>query len=952
MRAVEQRLYDRSGVTSRFRTSTRWTRTATNSSGGLMRGDALTLTWSIVPDGTPIEGFADEPAAPSNLKARLNAIYGSEATWRPLFEQVFARWSRISGINYVFQASDDGVALGTANGQLGVRGDIRIGGHTIDGNGGVLAYNFFPEIGDMVIDTSDSFFSDTSSNSLGLRNVLAHEHGHGLGFEHVCPVNETKLMEPFVSFAFDGPQHDDLRAVQRLYGDAKEKAPGPNDTISKATNLGTLGTIAVNDVSIDGTSDVDIFSFKTTASGDKVTISLRPTGTVYPEAAQVADGSCTAGTNIDSRSMSNLSLELLAANGTSVLALANATGVGGSEQMSNFALPAGTGPFFVRVKGDAIDNVQTYQLNLAVNLAVQPGPSYTVTTTSDHDDGVCSPSDCSLREAITEAQKRTSATISFASTVRGAINLASALPEIITSLTINGPGANLLTLRRSGSGLYPVLTSRGPSVTIAGLNLAKGNATLGGGILHKTGALTVRECALTGNSAVNGGGIYSEGGTLTVIRSLLEGNTATEFGGGITSRGVVVLENCTVSGNIAAVNGGALSDWDGDETFTLRHCTVVRNKVVTTGATSNSLSGGFDVFGTTRVTMMHSILALNTGNGVANNYNGPGITSAGFNLCSTAPPGLTSATDLRNVADPIIGALAANGGPTRTVALLAGSPAINGGNASLASPPETDQRGLGFPRVQGGRIDIGAFEAAFSAINVSVSNATSVREGSAAAPGSALFTITLSAPSANSVSVTFQTANSTALAGQDYVAKSGTLSFAPGETSKAVSVVFIGDDVAELNEAFFFDLKTVSGATISDGRGNGSIANDDGPQISIDDAPSLLEGNSSSRSQIFTVRLSMASTNTITVKFATANSTADTSDYVAVTGTLTFNPGETSKTIAVAVKGDTSVEPNESYRVVLSNATFARIADGTAVGVILNDDVSALLAPIEDEPSS
>ena len=69
----------------------------------------------------------------------------------------------------------------------------------ITGNFGILAYNFFPNSGDMVIDVPDSFYNNTSNNSLGLRNTLAHEHGHGLGLSHVCPVNQTKLMEPFIS---------------------------------------------------------------------------------------------------------------------------------------------------------------------------------------------------------------------------------------------------------------------------------------------------------------------------------------------------------------------------------------------------------------------------------------------------------------------------------------------------------------------------------------------------------------------------------------------------------------------------------------------------------------------------------------------------------------------------------------------------------------------------------
>ena len=135
------------------------------------------------------------------------------------------------------EPNDDAVDLFTSSGVVNLRPDVRIGGRHIDGNSNILAFNYFPNNGDMVIDTNDSFYNDTSNNSLKFRNVLAHEHGHGIGIGHVCPVQQTKLMEPFVSTQFDGPQHDDIRAGQRLYGDRFED----NDTTGTATDLGVLG---------------------------------------------------------------------------------------------------------------------------------------------------------------------------------------------------------------------------------------------------------------------------------------------------------------------------------------------------------------------------------------------------------------------------------------------------------------------------------------------------------------------------------------------------------------------------------------------------------------------------------------------------------------------------------------------------------------------------------------
>ena len=104
---------------------------------------------------------------------------------------------------------------------LGQRGDIRIGGCVIDGNFGILGYNFFPSNGDMKLESMDAFFQLTPLNA-GFHNVFSHEHGHGAGLEHVCPVNASKLMEPFVTTSFIGLQHDDFRAAQRHYGDVNE----------------------------------------------------------------------------------------------------------------------------------------------------------------------------------------------------------------------------------------------------------------------------------------------------------------------------------------------------------------------------------------------------------------------------------------------------------------------------------------------------------------------------------------------------------------------------------------------------------------------------------------------------------------------------------------------------------------------------------------------------------
>ena len=124
---------------------------------------------------------------------------------------------------------------------------------------------------------------------------------------------------------------------------------------------------------------------------------------------------------------------------------------------------------------------------------------------------------------------------------------------------------------------------------------------------------------------------------------------------------------------------------------------------------------------------------------------------------------------------------------------------------------------------------------------------------------------------------------------------------------------------------------------LGDGQGVGVIV-DDEPRIAIEDVATA-EGNSGSTVFVFTVTLSEPATGTVTVNYGTADGTAQAKrDYVAAAGTLTFAPGETSKTITVVVKGDNGVEANETFFVNLSGAVNADILDGLGLGTIGNDD--------------
>ncbi len=204
------------------------------------------------------------------------------------------------------------------------------------------------------------------------------------------------------------------------------------------------------------------------------------------------------------------------------------------------------------------------------------------------------------------------------------------------------------------------------------------------------------------------------------------------------------------------------------------------------------------------------------------------------------------------------------------------------------------------------------------------------------------FTVVLSAPSATTVTVDYRTADGTARAGSDYTAVAGTLTFTPGQTSRTISVQVTGDTVLEPDETFFVDLSAPVGAVIADGQGLGTIVNDEPPTLSI--APvAVLEGDAGTTAAVFTVSLAQASAATVTVDYATANGTAQAgSDYTGAAGTLTFVPGETSRTVTVAVLGDTLVEADETFFVDLKRPSGAVLGSARAQGSIRNDDLPSL----------
>jgi hypothetical protein len=203
----------------------------------------------------------------------------------------------------------------------------------------------------------------------------------------------------------------------------------------------------------------------------------------------------------------------------------------------------------------------------------------------------------------------------------------------------------------------------------------------------------------------------------------------------------------------------------------------------------------------------------------------------------------------------------------------------------------------------------------------------------------AVFTVTISRASGQVVTVAYATGDGGATAGSDYRAASGTVTFAPGETTKTITVQVIGDRLPEPNETFVVNLSSPTNASIADGQGVGTIV-DDEPRISIGDV-SKSEGRNGKTSFVFTVTLSATYDQPVTISFRTVDGTATTSDsdYVGKAGTLTFAPGETTKTITIVVNGDSKKEADETFYIDLSgNSSNSLITKSRGVGTILNDD--------------
>ena len=220
--------------------------------------------------------------------------------------------------------------------------------------------------------------------------------------------------------------------------------------------------------------------------------------------------------------------------------------------------------------------------------------------------------------------------------------------------------------------------------------------------------------------------------------------------------------------------------------------------------------------------------------------------------------------------------------------------------------------------------------------------------------GTASFVVLLGGPegqaSTNVITVDYATANDGAVAGSDYTPASGTLTFAPGETVKTVVVDITDDVTAEGIERFALNLDNAGNATIVDGQGIAVIAANDAaavavPRLSVAD---MVVGESDGYLDVV-VSLSAPGTQVVTVNYTTYNSTAvisNSADATAVSGSLSFAVGETTKTVRMAITDDSTAERFEHFVFTLSGASNATLADASAMVSIVDDDTPVLLPDV------
>jgi parallel beta-helix repeat protein len=464
------------------------------------------------------------------------------------------------------------------------------------------------------------------------------------------------------------------------------------------------------------------------------------------------------------------------------------------------------------------------------------------------------PGDLSLRQSVNLADVLGVAeTITFDPTVFATaqtITLTSGELELSNTggpMTIIGPAAGLTI---SGGELSRVfLVDSGVTATLTGLTISGGSTTGNGGGLYNAGTVHLDDCTISGNTAASGGGIYTApSGTTTLTDCTISGNSATAAGGGVyDAGGNLTLTDVTVAGN-SAVDGGGLSVAQPSMstgvfiqergTVTIVNCTVSGNSAAQGGGLNDPTGSS---------SLGNTIVAGNTASSGGPDASGT-FASQGNNLVgetdgSTGWVGSDLTGTVARPLNPLLSPLGSYGGPGQTMALLAGSPAIDAGSNSFSSltVPSTDERGAlrGTTGLNAGTVvDIGAFEASSSYLVTSAVDSVEVGALRTAVGWANLSTnanpANLANPAANTI--VFDTAGAFATARTITLSPGlGTLELtgtgaAESVLGTAAGVTISGGDAVRVFQVDNGVTASLTGLTITGGSttGNGGGLYDDG----------------------------------------------------------------------------------------------------------------------------
>ncbi|SDW52437.1 choice-of-anchor Q domain-containing protein [Thiocapsa roseopersicina] len=551
-----------------------------------------------------------------------------------------------------------------------------------------------------------------------------------------------------------------------------------------------------------------------------------------------------------------------------------------------------------------------------------------------------------------------------------------------------------------GVDVRPFLIQAGTTVTINDFSITGGKVegTERGGGIRNLGNLTINRCTITGNrSELNGGGINNAPGAVmeindsTISGNQLVGDDSGETGGGIENEGSLTIKNSTISGNTSSNDGGGIAT---SRALVLDSVTVTGNSVSGAGAAGAGVYVGG--FGT--LTARNSILAGNSGAEDCTSFISP-ATDAGHNLVQTQYScGFTNGVNGTIVGqNPLLGVLRNNGGPTRTHALLSGSPAIDAGATALT----TDQRG--YARPSGAADDIGAFEEA-QVGSITIVKETPVESttdynftldgGQLVSPidfpldtsqndddgvyFSATFDLEAGHYSLTEEVLDDQELGPVAIACEDNAGSLGNFTgptadislgvyqdirctftndsiywvsaVAVGSGSVSCSPVFVGQGESSTCTAVpasGFQVREWSGACAGVGSSTecvlSEIREDQTSTVVFESLPveSVLSVgditvDEEAGNAVFTATLSPAPSAPVTVSYATADGSAQAGlDYRAASGTLSFAAGQTQQTITVPILEDSLVEGTESFTLALG---AAGINSASATGRISDND--------------